>query len=233
MVKTREKGLVQNRSAYVVVGVDLEGQKDVLGIWLYPTEGAKLWMSIMKELKQRGLDDILIICADGLTGLEEAVNAVYPQAVFQTCIVHLIRSSTRFVSYQDRKRLCADLRDVYTAADSESALEALTDFEEKWGKQYPTVAKAWHDRWAQVVPFLEFPQEVRRIIYTTNTIESLNRILRKTLKTKGALPNDEAALKLMYLSIQRAKKTWGRSTRHWGQALQQLAIMFGDRLPDS
>jgi len=230
VVKIRDKGHVQNKSVYIVVGLTTEGQKEVLGLWIQSTEGAKFWLSILSELKQRGVADILILCADGLTGLPAAVEAAFPRTIFQTCIVHLIRSSTRYVPWKDRKAVCADLRQVYTAHDPEAALEALTAFEETWGEQFPMVVTAWRERWAEVTPFLAFPAEIRRAIYTTNTIEALNRQIRKGLKTKGNLPTDESALKLIFLTIRNAKK-WMRPAPYWNRALLQLAIHFPDRLP--
>jgi putative transposase len=231
MVKTREKTSVQNRAVYIAVGLNHEGDKDVLGLWVQATEGAKFWLQVLTELRQRGVKDILILCADGLKGLPEAAEASFPQAIFQTCIVHMVRSSMRYVSWKDRKSVCADLRTVYTAATVEAAEVALDEFEKKWGKQFPTIAPAWRARWSEIVPFLEFPPEIRRTIYTTNAIESLNGIIRKSLKTRGHMPNDEAALKLIYLAINVAKKTWGRRNRDWGRQLQQFVIYFGGRVP--
>ena len=220
VLKIRDKGAVQNKHVYLAVGVGIDGKKDVLGMWVQATEGAKFWLSIMNELKSRGVHDILVLCADGLTGLAEAVEAAYPQAIFQTCIVHVVRNSTRFVPWKDRKLLCADLRTVYTAADEEAALEALDAFEAKWGERFPMIGEMWRRRWTEISPFLAFPPEVRRAIYTTNAIESLSRILRKVLKTKGHLPNDDAACKLLYLAIRKAKKTWGAKPHYtWNQAL--------------
>ncbi len=231
VVKMRDKGVVQNKSVYLAVGVGIDGERDVLGMWIQSTEGAKFWLSVLTELRQRGVEDIFVLCADGLTGLPQAVEASYPQAIFQTCIVHMVRSSMRFVSWKERKRLCADLRKIYTAADEQSAMNELDAFEKKWGERFPTVAGAWRRRWDEISPFLAFPFEIRRAIYTTNTIEALNRMLRKVLKTKGALPSDEAASKLLFLAIRNAKKTWGRKQRLWPQALQQFSICFPERFP--
>ncbi len=232
VVKIRDKGMVTNKSIYLAVGVQPDGTKDVLGMWLAATEGAKFWLAILSELRQRGVHDILVICADGLKGLPEAVEAAFPAAVFQTCIVHLVRSSVRFVSWKDRKEICADLRGVYGAVDETAALDALGAFEGKWGKQYPMVAKAWRERWAELSPFLHFPPELRKAIYTTNAIEALNRQIRKVIKTKGAFPSDDAAMKLVYLAIRNAEKTWGNRTRDWTAALLQFAVVFGDRIPN-
>ena len=232
VVKIRDKGVVSNKSIYLAVGVLPDGSKDVLGMWLAPTEGAKFWLSILTEFRQRGVQDIFVMCADGLTGLPEAVEASFPQAIFQTCIVHMVRASTRFVPWKDRRAVCADLRAIYGAADEESARSALAKFEAKWDPRYPIISKSWRNRWEEVTPFLSFPPEMRRGIYTTNAIEALNRQLRKVLKTKGALPNDDAALKLLYLAIRNAKKTWGNRNRSWAQALMQFAIYFEDRMPN-
>jgi len=231
VVKIRDKGVVQNKSAYLAVGVGVDGNKDILGMWLQPTEGAKFWMSILTELRNRGVGDVLILCADGLNGLSNAVEAVFPKAIFQTCVVHMIRSSTRYVSWKDRKAVCADLRTVYTAPSRDAAETALDDFEAKWRAQYPTVAPAWRARWEEVAPFLDFPPEIRRAIYTTNAIEALNRQVRKIIKTRGALPSDDAALKLLFLALRNAKKTWGRPSPQWNRALAQFAIYFEGRMP--
>jgi putative transposase len=232
VVKIRDKGgAVTNKSVYLVVGVQGDGTKDVLGMWVAPTEGAKFWLAVLTELRQRGVQDILVLCADGLRGLPEAVEAAFPQTIFQTCIVHMVRSSTRFVPWKERKAVCADLKSVYAADDVQAAELALLEFEEKWGQRYPMIASAWRSRWTEITPFLAFPPEIRRAIYTTNAIEALNRQLRKVLKTKGALPSDEAATKLLYLAIRNAKKTWGGRHREWNQALLQFAIHFEGRMP--
>ena len=231
MVKIRDKGVVQNRAVYVAVGVDLEGHKDVLGLWIQNAEGAKFWLAILNELKQRGVQDILVLSADGLTGLPQAVEAAFPATIFQTCIVHMVRSSTRFVPWKERRAVCADLRLIYTATDVDEAWEALEAFESVWGERFPMIGKAWRERWGEITPFLAFPLEMRRAIYTTNAIEALHRILRKVLKTRGHMPNDDAALKLLFLAIRNAKKRWGRPHHTWSQARLQFAIHFGDRIP--
>jgi putative transposase len=231
VVKIRDKGVVQNKAVYLVVGVGLDGSKDILGMWIQQTEGAKFWMNILTELRNRGVQDVLVLCADGLTGLPQAVSAVFPQTVFQTCIVHMVRSSTRYVSWKERKAVCADLRRVYTAQTRDAADQALTDFEKRWDKQYPTIAAAWRKRWEEIVPFLDFPPEIRRAIYTTNAIEALNRQLRKVLKTRGHLPSDDAAFKLLYLALRNAKRVWGRPFPQWNRSLAQFAICFEGRFP--
>lgn len=233
VVKVRDQGSVQNKSLYIVIGVDDEGKREVLGLWLQRTEGAKFWLSILNELRHRGVQDILFLCADGLTGLSEAVEASFPRAVFQTCVVHLIRASTRLVPWKDKRAVCKDLKPLYTASSVEAAREALEAFEAKWGKPYPMVAKAWRDRFDEWTPFLDFSPEIRRAIYTTNIIEATNRQVRKVLKTKGHLPNDEAALKLVYLAIRSNEKNWRKHRRiyDWPTVRVQLAIHFGERFP--
>lgn len=231
VVKIRDCGVVQNKAVHVAIGIDFEGNKNVLGLWIAKTEGAKFWNSVLTELRNRGVSDILILCADGLTGLPRAVEAAFPKTVFQTCIVHLIRSSTRYVSWKERRKLCADLRMIYTAASEEDALAALEAFEAKWDESHPTVAKAWRARWTEVTPFLAFSPEIRKAIYTTNTIEALNRQLRKATKTRGAFPTDQAALKLLYMAIRNAEKKWKRPFKGWIQARAQFAIHFEGRMP--
>ena len=231
MLKIRDRGVVQNKACYLVVGVGLDGRKDVLGMWLQRTEGAKFWLAILNELKQRGLEDIFVLCADGLTGLPEAVEAAFPRTIFQSCIVHMIRSSTRFVPWKERKAVCADLKTVYSAASVEDAELALEAFEANWGKRFPMIGKAWRARWSEITPFLAFPEEIRRAIYTTNAIEALNRQVRKVLKTRGHMPNDDAALKLVFLAVRNAKKKWGNPHYTWSQARLQFAVHFGDRIP--
>jgi len=230
VVKIRDQGKVENKAVHIAVGVDEDGTRDVLGLWLERTEGARFGSSILAKLRHRGVDDILVLCADGLSGLPEAVEANFPKTIFQTCIVHLIRSSTRYVSYKDLKPVCADLRAVYTAANADEVVRALSQVEERWGARYAHVTRAWRSRMDEWTPFLAFPVELRRAIYTTNTIEALNRILRKSLKTRGPLPTDEAALKLLYLAVRNAKATWGRAHRDWLTARMQLAIHFEGRL---
>jgi len=230
VVKIRDRGTVQNKAVYLAVGVDEDGTKDVLGLWIQATEGAKFWLSILNELRQRGVQDILVICADGLTGMPQAVEASFPRTIFQTCIVHMVRSSTRLMPWKERRDVCASLREVYTAIDEQNALEALERFDGLWGKRYPMIARAWRSRWDEVAPFLAFPLEMRQAIYTTNTIEALNRIIRKSLKTRGALPNEDAAAKLIYLGIRNAKN-WGSRFINWSQAYLQFMIHFGDRVP--
>lgn len=230
VVKIRDKGVVENKSLYVAVGITPEGSKDVLGMWIQTTEGAKFWLAILTELKQRGVEDVLVLCADGLTGMPQAVEAAFPKTIFQTCIVHMIRASTRFVPWKERAAVCGELRNVYTAIDRDDAKRALDLFEEKYGRRFPMIAQSWRARWEEVTPFLQFPQEIRRAIYTTNAIEALNRHLRKALKTKGHLPTEDAALKLVYLNIKTAHR-WSRSPPGWQTMALQFAIYFPERFP--
>lgn len=230
IVKVRDGGVVRNLACYVAIGVNLEGERDVLGLWFQRTEGAKFWLAVLNELKQRGVQDVLICCVDGLKGFPEAIEAVFPHAWVQTCIVHLIRHSLRFVPDKHRKKVAADLRPIYTAVDADAAAEALDRFDADWGERYPMITQSWRDAWQHVIPFLAFPPDVRRVVYTTNTIEALHRQIRKTIKTRGHFPTEEAARKLIYLSIQNAKKSW-KNTYHWSSALLSFKIHFGDRLP--
>jgi putative transposase len=209
----------------------MDGEREVLGMWFQDTEGAKFWMQVLSELQERGVSDILICCVDGLEGFPEAIEAVFPMTTVQTCIVHLIRASLRYVPRRDYDAVTKDLRAIYTAIDADRALHALDAFEDKWGKKLPPVVRAWREAWEYVVPFLDFPPEVRRVIYTTNAIEALNRQLRKAVKTKGHFPTEDAARKLIYLAIHNAVPQWTR-TRGWTKALLAFKIHFGDRLPD-
>lgn len=231
VLKIRDKGVVQNKAVYLAVGVGMDGAKDVLGMWIQQTEGAKFWMAILTELRNRGVQDVLILCADGLTGLPDAVAAVFPETVFQTCLVHMVRSSVRYVGFKERKAVCADLRRVYTAETRAAAEDALEEFDRRWGRQYPTIATSWRKRWEEIVPFLDFPPEIRRAIYTTNAIEALNRQLRKVVKTRGHMPSDDAALKLLFLALRNAKRVWGRPFPQWNRSMAQFAIRFEGRFP--
>jgi putative transposase len=227
-VKVRDEGIVKSKAVYVALALDTEGQKHVLGLWIEQTEGAKFWLKVMNELKTRGLNDILIAVVDGLKGFPEAIGAVYPETLVQTCIVHLIRNSLAFVSWADRKAIMPDLKAIYGAANAQAALERLDAFEGKWGKRYPTIAPTWRRAWDYVIPLFAFPPAIRKMIYTTNAVESLNRSLRKVIKTRGSFPTDDAALKLLYLAIQNAGLRWRRPVE-WTAAMNQFAILFGDR----
>jgi putative transposase len=231
VVKIREGGSVQRKACYLALGVGIDGQREVLGMWFQATEGAKFWMQVLTDLKQRGVQDILICCVDGLKGFPEAIEAVFPQTTVQTCIVHLIRTSLRYVPRRDHDAVVKDLKPIYTAVNVDAAERALEAFEEKWGPKVPVIGQAWRDNWEYVIPFLAYEPEVRRVIYTTNAIEALNRQLRKAVKTKGHFPTEDAARKLMYLAIQNAVPQWTR-TRGWTKALLAFKIQFGDRLPE-
>jgi putative transposase len=229
-VSVRDGGSVTKKAVYIALGVGLDGSREVLGFWLDATEGARFWLTILTELKNRGVEDIFFVCCDGLTGLPQAIEAAFPKAVVQTCIVHMIRASLRYVTWGDRKAVAAALRPVYAAENEEAAQRALAAFEERWGSKYPTIAKQWRERWREIVPFLAYPREIRRVLYTTNTIESLNFQLRKVLKPKGHFPTDDAVAKILYLALQHAKLHWKPPT-FWRQAIAHFSIVFGDRFP--
>ena len=231
VLKIREGGSVQRRACYLALGVTVEGERDVLGMWFQETEGAKFWMQVLNELKQRGVQDILVCCVDGLKGFPEAIEAIYPSTVVQTCIVHLIRLSLKYLPRREREQVARDLRPIYTAVDQDAAQAALEAFDDRWGARFPVITQAWLNAWEYVTPFLAFPPELRRVVYTTNAIEALNRQLRKAIKTKGHFPNEEAARKLIYLAITNAVPAWTR-TRNWTTALLAFKIHFGDRLPE-
>ena len=232
VIKVREDGSVQRRALYLALGVTLDGDRDVLGMWFQETEGAKFWMQILNDLKTRGVQDILICCVDGLKGFPEAIEAIFPRTTVQTCVVHLIRSSLKYVPRREREQVARDLKPIYTAIDADAAQAELEAFDEKWGQRFPVITQAWLNAWEYVTPFLAFPAEVRRVIYTTNAIEALNRQLRKAIKTKGSFPSEDAARKLVYLALQNAVPAWTR-TRNWTTALLAFKIHFGDRVPDT
>ena len=231
MVKVREDRSVRNRACYLAIGVSVEGEREVLGIWWQDTEGAKFWLAVLNDLRHRGVEDVLVCCVDGLTGFPEAIEAVFPQAWVQCCIVHQIRNSMRYVTYTERKRVAQDLKPIYRAINAEAAEEALHAFDEKWGAKYPMIADSWRSRWENITPFLAFPPELRKAVYTTNSIENLNRQIRKAIKTRGHFPDEQAATKLIYLAIQRAEGKWQKAF-NWTAALRGLKIHFGDRLPN-
>jgi putative transposase len=231
MVKVREDRSVRTRACYLAIGVTVEGERDVLGIWWQETEGAKFWLAVLNDLHQRGVKDVLVCCVDGLAGFPEAIEAVFPAAWVQTCIVHQIRSSMRYVAYKDRKLVAAELKPIYRAPNVEAAEQELAAFDERWGDRYPMIAESWRARWQHITPFLAFPTDLRRAVYTTNSIENLNRQIRKAIKTRGHFPDEQAATKLIYLAIQRAETKW-RTAYNWTNALRGLKIHFGDRLPD-
>jgi transposase-like protein len=229
-VKIRENGVVRNKAVYLALGVLADGTRDILGIWIENTEGAKFWMKVFNDMKTRGCNDVLIAVTDGLKGMGEALEVVYPQTTLQTCIVHLIRNSLDYANWKDRKPLAAAIKPIYTAPGAEAALAELDAFESgPWGKKFPTVVASWRRVWDKVIPFFAFPPEVRRVIYTTNAIESVNARLRKILKTRGHFPNDEAATKLIWLALRNITAEWGRAANNWKAAMNQFAILYEER----
>jgi putative transposase len=229
-VKVRDEGLVRNKAVHIALGVRADGTKEVLGLWLEQNEGAKFWLKVMNELKNRGVEDVLIAVVDGLKGFPEAIAAVFPEATVQTCIVHLLRQSLAFVAYKDRKAVAAALRGIYRAVDATAGEAALTAFEEgPWGRKYPAIGQSWRRAWAEVVPFYAFPGDVRRLLYTTNAIEALNSKLRRAVRARGHFPTDEAAMKLLFLVLNRAEKEWRMPPREWAMAKAQFAVLFGER----
>jgi putative transposase len=230
-VKVTEDRSVRTRACYLAVGVTVDGDREALGIWWQDAEGAKFWLAVLNDLRQRGVEDVLIACVDGLAGFPDAIDAVFPQAWVQTCIVHQIRSSMRYVSYSDRRTVAAALKPIYRAANADAALIELERFDEAWGERYPMISQAWRARWEHITPFLALTEDLRRIVYTTNTIEAMHRHIRKAIKTRGHFPDEQAATKLIYLAIERAETKW-RSARAWTAARRALKIHFGDRFPD-
>jgi transposase-like protein len=229
-VKIRENGVVRNKAVYLALGVLADGTRDILGIWIENTEGAKFWMKVFNDMKTRGCNDVLIAVTDGLKGMGEALEVVYPQTTLQTCIVHLIRNSLDYANWKDRKPLAAAIKPIYTAPSAEAALAELDALEQgPWGKKFPTVVASWRRVWDKVIPFFAFPPEVRRVIYTTNAIESVNARLRKILKTRGHFPNDEAATKLIWLALRNITADWGRAANNWKSAMNQFAILYEER----
>ncbi len=229
-VKIREDAVVRNKAIYLALGVLPDGTRDILGLWIEGTEGAKFWMKVFNDLKTRGVADILIAVTDGLKGMPEALGAVFPATTLQTCIVHLIRNSLDYATWKDRKALAAAIRPIYTASNAEAALAELDAFEQgPWGKKFPTVVAAWRRAWSHVIPFFAFPPQIRRVIYTTNAIESINARLRKIIKTRGHFPSDDAASKLIWLALRNITADWGRAAKDWKEAMNQFAILYDDR----
>lgn len=232
VAKCRLDGAVSNRCVYVIYGITMDGIKEVLGLYLGENEGAKFWLHVLTELKNRGLQDIFMLCADGLKGLPEAVEAAFPKTTFQTCIVHMVRNSLNYVPYNEKKAVAADLKKIYSSSTVELALSALDDFELTWGDKYPAIVKSWRTHWERVIPFMSFPIEIRKVIYTTNIVESLNNTLRKSVRNRGHFPTEESLMKVLYLAIQQVSKKWSMPIRDWKQALNQFAILYQDRFPD-
>ena len=231
VVKGRTDGRVSNKSVYTAIGINLEGKKEVLGLWISETEGAKFWLGIISEIKNRGVEDIFIACIDGLKGFPEAINAVFPQTRIQLCIVHMIRNSTKYVSWKERKAICTDLKNIYGAPSEKVALEALDEFTKKWDHRYPMISKSWRSNWENLNEFFAYPMDIRKAIYTTNAIESLNASLRKVTQKRSAFPTDEAIYKVLYLALTKAEKKWTMPIRDWGSAMNQFAVYFGERVP--
>ena len=231
VVKVRHEGRVINKAVHMALGVNLEGRKELLGIWMTTNESSKFWLNVMTELQNRGVKDIFIACVDGLTGFPEAIETVFPQTRVQLCIVHLIRNSLKYVSYKDRKAVAANLKKVYGAATESEAELALVDFGERWDKQYPTISKSWLNHWERVIPFFAFPKDIRKAIYTTNAIESMNMTLRKVLRNHRSFPTDESVMKVIYLAINNISKKWTMPIRNWKSALNRFAIEFEGRFP--
>lgn len=230
VVKVRDHGFVANKCVHVVLGIDMKGLRQVLGLWITENEGAKYWGQVATELRNRGVNDILFACVDGLKGFPEAIEAIFPRTTVQTCIVHLIRNSLNLVAWKNRAELANDLRTVYTAATEAVALQALEAFESKWGRRYPSIGKSWRGNWTRITPFFAFTPELRRVIYTTNIVESVNRQFRKVLKTRGAFPTDVSVLKVLWLNASRMSRTWTVARPDWDIIVQQLALIFGDRV---
>jgi len=231
VVKIKSNNQVTNKAIYLALGINMDGQKELLGMWIAQTEGAKFWAGVLTELRNRGLKDILIACVDGLTGFPEAIESLYPQTQVQLCIVHMIRNSLKYVGYKERKELAEDLKTIYTAVTAEEAKTSLEIFAQKWDHRYPTISRSWRNHWENVIPFFSYPEDIRRVIYTTNAIESVNMTLRKVIKNKRVFPDDESALKLLYLAINNIAKKWTMPIKDWGSALGVLSIMFEGRLP--
>ena len=229
VVKMRHEGRVTNRAVHVAIGVNLEGQKEVLGLWTTANEGAKFWLQVLTELKNRGVKDILIACVDGLKGFPDAIETVFPQAQIQLCLVHLVRASLNYVNWKERKLVAADLKQIYRAATVEQAEAGLAEFAERWDGKYPTISRMWRRHWERVTPQFEYPAEIRRVIYTTNAVESLHMTLRKVTKNRGSFPSEEAALKLLYLALRNVAKKW-KSVQHWKAALSHFSLLWQDRI---
>lgn len=230
-VKVRDSGAVRIKALYLAIGVNVEGKKEVLGMWMAQTEGAKFWLSVMTELKNRGVNDIFIACVDGLKGFPEAIEAVFPQTTVQLCIVHMVRHSLNFVGWKERKQVAADLRQIYTATTVEQAEIALDEFEQKWDEKFASISQSWRRNWSRLTPFFDYPADIRKVIYTTNAIESINMSLRKITKTRGSFPTDEAVFKLFYLALNNISKKWTMPIQDWKAALNRFTILFGDRMP--
>ena len=230
VVKVREDKQIKNKSVYLALGLTVDGQKELLGMWMSENEGAKFWLNVMTELKNRGVQDILIACVDGLTGFPEAIEAVFPKTTVQLCIVHMVRNSLRFVSWKDKKSVAADLKTIYSATTIENAEQALNDFAKKWDDKFPNISRSWRNHWVNIIPFLEYPQDIRKAIYTTNAIESLNMTIRSVIKNKRLFPNDNSVFNILYLALENISKKWTMPIRDWKSAMNQFMIKFEDRI---
>jgi len=229
-IKIRDSGRVVNKAVYLALGTDIDGQKELLGMWIAHNEGAKFWLSILTELKNRGMKDMLIACIDGLKGFPEAIETVYPDTNVQLCTVHMVRNSVRFVSWKDRKKITSDLKNIYRAATEEQAKGQLDKFAAKWDGQYPTISRSWYENWDNLKTFFAFPDYIRKVIYTTNAVESVNMSLRKVTKTRASFPNDKAVYKIFYLALQNISKKWKMPIRNWNQAINQFAVHYEGRV---
>jgi putative transposase len=232
-VKTRDAGAVRVKAVYLALGISMAGEKEILGLWIAQTEGAKFWLQVVTELKNRGVQDIFIACVDGLKGFPDAIEAVYPKTAVQLCLVHMVRHSLNYVSWKLRKAVAADLKTIYAASTVDEAQIRLNEFDDKWGVDYPTIVKSWRSNWARITPFFDYPPEIRRIIYTTNAIESVNMSLRKITKNRGSFPSDDALLKLFYLALANISKKWSMPLRDWKAALTRFTIQFEERMPQT
>ena len=228
--KVKHEGQIKNKASYMAIGIDLDGKKDVLGIWIGEAESAKFWLGVLNELRNRGVEDILIISVDNLTGFSEAIGACYPDTEVQKCIVHQIRNSVRYVSYKDLKKVTSSLKPIYTAVSEDAALGELEEFEKEWGTKYPLIIRSWRQNWTELATFFKYPPDVRKIIYTTNIIESYHRQLRKATKGKAVFPNDESLTKMLYLVTQDVLNKWSGRVKNWGQILLQLSVYFPEKV---
>jgi transposase-like protein len=230
-VSIRDEGHVAKKAMHLALAIRLDGQKEILGAWIERNEGSKFWMGILNELKNRGLGDVLIAAVDGLTGFPDAINAVFPETEVQLCMVHMVRSSVKYVPHKDRKAVAAGLKEIYLAPSADAAAAALERFAENWDRKYPAISKSWRGRWGEVIPFLKFSPEIRKAIYTTNAIESINYNLQRNLKTRLSFPSDEAAMKLVFMILRRISKKWTMPIRNWAEAMHQFSVIYGDRVP--
>lgn len=229
VVKVRSENRIVNKGIHLAIGINMEGKKEFLGLWIEENEGAKFWMNVLSELKARGLEDIFIACVDGLTGFPEAIQAIYPRTQVQLCLVHMMRNSLKYVSYKDLKKVVTDLKAIYQAPSLKQAEEAFSSFREKWDKKYPAIGRSWQNHWENLIPFFQFPPEIRKVIYTTNAIESLNSVIRKTTRNRKIFPSDDSALKMVYLAVQQASQKWTMPIKDWKMALNCFTVLFEDR----